>query len=234
VLSLPAVAAVTRRARDVDVPAAVGVTSAARVCLEQVAYINGVEVTRINMTSGSFNGNTPATFKSTEVVSAVPRRLTLPLSSIASGVNVIAVEVHQESVTSPDCVLDARVTLNIAPSATPSPSPTPSVSASSTSASSASATPTQSPSRSLSSTNTGTATGTHTATPLPQGPEAIKWRDQWSFNDSGAPQPSTWMLPGFDDAAWRAGRAIFGESARTCCRHLNCPAAYLHRMLWNV
>jgi hypothetical protein len=74
-----------------------------------VAYLNGVELMRSNMTSGSFNSSTTAlsTVSSTNEDTFYPTH-DLP-TMLVSGTNVLAVEIHQQDEDSSDISLDARL-----------------------------------------------------------------------------------------------------------------------------
>jgi hypothetical protein len=77
-----------------------------------VIYINGFEVYRDNMPSGSINSETRAVdgiagdAESNWIVAS------LPTSVLVDGTNVMAVEIHQQSSTSSDISFDAQLTVN--------------------------------------------------------------------------------------------------------------------------
>ena len=73
-----------------------------------VIYINGLEVIRDNMPTGTINFNTFAFFASDDGQTKIT--YTLPISQFQSGVNTIAVEVHQESAGSSDVSWDMKLT----------------------------------------------------------------------------------------------------------------------------
>lgn len=85
-----------------------------------VFYINGVEVYRIGMTSGSYNHSTLASRTVGNAVYEGP--FTIPAGSLQAGDNVMAVEVHQTTTNSSDVVfgltLDADITYGNPVSAT--------------------------------------------------------------------------------------------------------------------
>lgn len=74
-----------------------------------VIYINGVEVQRVNLPPGVINYNT----LSSSAVTFYNQQFSIPSSFFTSGNNVIAVEIHQYTPTSTDCLFD--ISLNAAP-----------------------------------------------------------------------------------------------------------------------
>ena len=73
-----------------------------------VVYINGIEVSRINMPVGPIAFNTRA---SSEIMdqATIILPVSLPVSGFKSGYNEIAVEVHQHKMTSDDLTFDLRL-----------------------------------------------------------------------------------------------------------------------------
>ncbi len=67
-----------------------------------VIYVNGVEVQRVNMPTGIINYNT----LSLSAVTFYNQQFSIPSSFFTSGNNVIAVEIHQYTPTSTDCLFD--------------------------------------------------------------------------------------------------------------------------------
>ncbi|MFC4261356.1 T9SS type A sorting domain-containing protein [Ferruginibacter yonginensis] len=67
-----------------------------------VIYVNGVEVKRSNMPSGTITYNTLASNNS----ATNNETLSLPITSFVNGNNVIAVEIHQNNANSSDCFFD--------------------------------------------------------------------------------------------------------------------------------
>ena len=65
-----------------------------------VVYLNGVEVQRVNMPAGAVAHGTFASSEIDPVALSAP--VSIPATSLVSGTNVIAVEVHQSSGASPD------------------------------------------------------------------------------------------------------------------------------------
>jgi hypothetical protein len=74
-----------------------------------VVYINGIEVARSNMPAGAV---TPSTFALTPIDGDGERAFTsfsVPASVLRTGVNVVAVEVHQANLTSSDVSFDLQL-----------------------------------------------------------------------------------------------------------------------------
>lgn len=78
-----------------------------------VIYLNNEEIFRSNMPAGNINSNTPASsdLEGADEMAYVTRRLSA--DSLVDGVNVLAVEVHQQSSASSD--LSFKLTLNLLP-----------------------------------------------------------------------------------------------------------------------
>ncbi|MCY7292958.1 MAG: T9SS type A sorting domain-containing protein [Ferruginibacter sp.] len=74
-----------------------------------VIYVNGVEVQRFNMPAGIINYNT----LSLTAVTFYNQQFSIPSSFFTAGNNVIAVEIHQYTPTSTDCLFD--MSLNATP-----------------------------------------------------------------------------------------------------------------------
>ena len=70
-----------------------------------VVYVNGVEVKRLNMPSGTINYNTLASSDNTSFFEG----FSVPSSYFVEGTNVIAVEVHQFTANSNDCLFNLSV-----------------------------------------------------------------------------------------------------------------------------
>ncbi|MHA3774016.1 lamin tail domain-containing protein [Verrucomicrobiota bacterium sgz303538] len=80
-----------------------------------VFYLNGIEVLRVNMPAGAVTHTTPA---STNITStSLSGSITIPSDALVRGTNVLAVEVHQFSTSSPnnDLVFGASLTATEAP-----------------------------------------------------------------------------------------------------------------------
>ena len=67
-----------------------------------VIYVNGVEVQRVNMPAGIITYNT----LSISAVTFYNQQFSIPSSFFTAGTNVIAVEIHQNTPTSTDCLFD--------------------------------------------------------------------------------------------------------------------------------
>ncbi|MEI6945608.1 T9SS type A sorting domain-containing protein [Paraflavisolibacter sp. H34] len=88
-----------------------------------VVYVNGVEVYRNNMPTGTITYTTVAS-ASPPSDGADPVTFTIPVARFVSGNNVVAAEVHQRSASSSDMMFD----LNLIGTGGGTPSPNPSVS----------------------------------------------------------------------------------------------------------
>ena len=77
-----------------------------------VIYINGFEVYRDNMPSGSINSETRAVDGIAGDAESNWIVVSLPTSVLVDGTNVMAVEIHQQSSTSSDISFDAQLTVN--------------------------------------------------------------------------------------------------------------------------
>ncbi|MFC9333905.1 fibrinogen-like YCDxxxxGGGW domain-containing protein [Arthrobacter sp. NPDC057009] len=81
-----------------------------------VLYLNGTEVTRVNMPAGTITNNSFATAAPrTNVATANPVRLTLPGSALAAGVNVLTAEVHSNFRSTPDHSFELTATAVLKP-----------------------------------------------------------------------------------------------------------------------
>jgi hypothetical protein len=72
-----------------------------------VVYVNGKEVVRDNMPSGTITNTTETTTYRAGNDESAFRTFTVPRTALVSGTNVIAIEVHQESAWSSDVSFDA-------------------------------------------------------------------------------------------------------------------------------
>ncbi len=78
-----------------------------------VIYVNGIEVYRNNMPTGTISYNTLASTAASDGGTTINSvTITLASSQLISGTNVIAAEVHQNSPTSSDLTWDMRLTAN--------------------------------------------------------------------------------------------------------------------------
>ncbi|WP_266204893.1 LamG-like jellyroll fold domain-containing protein [Pontibacter kalidii] len=74
-----------------------------------IVYVNGVEVYRNNMPSGTISYTTLAAGTSGGDDGATPIPFTITASAFRSGVNTVAVEIHQASLTSSDIAFDLEL-----------------------------------------------------------------------------------------------------------------------------
>ena len=72
-----------------------------------IVYINGIEVYRNNIATGSVNFTTLAALASDD--GATPQSFTIPSSAFIAGSNTIAVEIHQNTITSSDISFDMEL-----------------------------------------------------------------------------------------------------------------------------
>lgn len=80
-----------------------------------IVYLNGVEILRDNLVSGLVSWNTLATTTIDGTGETTPLELRIDTAALVAGTNVIAVEVHQASITSSDLGFNlALVGLNAA------------------------------------------------------------------------------------------------------------------------
>ena len=93
-------------------PAALGtVTLTTRADDGVVVYVNGVEVGRANMPTGTISNGTYATSAvTTSSAAAKPVTITVPASRFTSGKNVIAAEVHSNYASTPSASFDLSAT----------------------------------------------------------------------------------------------------------------------------
>ncbi|HEV2088131.1 MAG TPA: hypothetical protein VGR21_07450 [Cryptosporangiaceae bacterium] len=75
-----------------------------------VVYLNGVEVWRNNMPTGTITATTPATLAISGTAESAWLSVTIPASALRSGTNVIAVEVHNNAPSSSDASFNLRLT----------------------------------------------------------------------------------------------------------------------------
>jgi len=73
-----------------------------------VVYINGIEVYRTNMPTGTISYTTKASSEATDNGTAI-QTTTLSAGALVTGTNVIAVEIHQFSNTGPDLFFDMQL-----------------------------------------------------------------------------------------------------------------------------
>lgn len=81
-----------------------------------VLYLNGIEVSRVNMPTGTITNNSYATVSPrTTTAVANPVRITLPGSALAAGVNVLSAEVHSGYRATPDHSFELSASAVLAP-----------------------------------------------------------------------------------------------------------------------
>ncbi len=86
-------------------------------------YLNGTEVTRDNLPTGTLTNTTRATIGRSGGDENAIRPFTLPVSALRAGTNTLAIELHQDSSSSSDASLDVDLTGQFP--ATPPPPPPP-------------------------------------------------------------------------------------------------------------
>ena len=84
-------------------------------------YVNGTEVVRTNLPTGTLTDTTRAVVGLSGNAEDTFRSFAVPASALVEGVNTIAVEVHQNAAASSDLSFDAR--LSAVRSGTPPPPP---------------------------------------------------------------------------------------------------------------
>ncbi len=161
-----------------------------------VVFLNGKEVARLNMPSGSVGYST----YSSGCASSGTKPLTVQLnkSALVSGNNTLAVEVHQCSANSSDLIFSLSLHGSTGASA---PAPT---------ATKPPATPTSVP--------TAVPTAIPTTKPTAQPPINVNAVDTvvfgtnatWKYFDKGSLPGSGWNLPGFNDGSWAGKSAPLG------------------------
>ncbi len=78
-----------------------------------VVYLNGVEIARSNMPSGTITATTYSS--STINDESIIYQYTVSVAPLKTGTNVLAVEIHQSSGTSSDIYFDIELTARLAP-----------------------------------------------------------------------------------------------------------------------
>ncbi len=167
-----------------------------------VVYVNGREVARDNMPSGTVSNTTEASTYRAGTGEDVFRDFTVPRSALVTGTNVIAVEVHQESTSSSDVSFDAS--LRVPAVSSPRSTSSPTASSSPTSPSSSPTSPTSSPTSPTSSPTSPSSSPT--ATP---GTTYFRAGTAWRYWDKGT-RPAGWSEASFADGSWASGNAQLG------------------------
>lgn len=105
-----------RKSFTVDNPSAVTeVNIVTRADDGIVLYLNGTEVSRVNMPTGTITNNSYSTVSPrTSTAVANPVKITLPGSALAAGVNVLSAEVHSGYRATPDASFELSATAVLA------------------------------------------------------------------------------------------------------------------------
>jgi hypothetical protein len=74
-----------------------------------IVYLNGKEIWRYNMPTGSVSNGTPAASVIVGTAETTWQQITLPVTGLTTGVNQLAVQVHQSSASSSDLSLDVEL-----------------------------------------------------------------------------------------------------------------------------
>jgi hypothetical protein len=77
-----------------------------------VVYVNGVEVARSNMPAGTIVFSTKASAEVTGAAETSPVTITVPTGAFVTGLNTIAIEVHQIGNAAGDLGMDAKLSLS--------------------------------------------------------------------------------------------------------------------------
>jgi Type I phosphodiesterase / nucleotide pyrophosphatase len=88
------------------------------------AFVNGIEVARVNLPAGQISHATPALVNIGGADEAAVTTFSLPVGHLSAGANVVAIEVHQSDACSSDLVIDPVLSLaakSAAPQATATP-----------------------------------------------------------------------------------------------------------------
>lgn len=200
-----------------------------------VVYLNGAEVVRDNMPSGTITPTTRAAGRSGAEENQI-RSFDVPVSALVAGTNTIAVEVHQDSKDSSDLSFTASIestfrtdptTTTAEPTTTAPPDTTTTVTATTVPDTTTTTDPEATTTTAVADTTTTTvpeATTTTTTAP-PSGPTTL-YRSDFSLAD-GSPWPG-WATSGsrasvsvvggggriaYDDAAGAYGRAQLTDVA---------------------
>jgi hypothetical protein len=168
-----------------------------------VAYVNGVEAARFNMPSGPAEYLSRAPLAIADAAERLDRAFTLDPTLVRPGANVIAVEVHQNTLGSSDLSFLASLhgtaaaappTTTVAPTTTTTAAPT---STTSTTTTTAAAPPT-------------TVVATTSAAPPPTAAVSLPATATWAYLDDGSDQGAGWIEAAFDDRTWKNGIGEFG------------------------
>jgi hypothetical protein len=159
-----------------------------------VVHLNGAEVVRSNMPSGTIDFATRAVTNIEGTAEAAYSSATVSPALLGSGLNTLAVEVHQQWSGSSDLSFDLALNATVESSPTTSSSPATTTSA---------VTTTSAPSTTVTTGATTTTVGGGPVTLV--APGAV-----WRYRDTGVAPPSSWRNPAYDDSGWPSGPAQLG------------------------
>jgi hypothetical protein len=149
-----------------------------------VVYLNGVEVARDNLPTGTITADTWALTARAGAEESAFRDVQLADGVARAGTNVVAVEVHQESASSSDVSFDLALR-GATTASSPSSSPT---------------SPVSSP----------TSPTTSPTSPTPPPPTTyVPAGTAWRYWDKGT-RPTGWSATSFSDTTWASGNAELG------------------------
>ncbi len=195
-----------------------------------VVYLNGVEAARFNLPAGPVSYGTAAPDAIYGSGERIDRAFVLDPTLVLAGDNVLAVEVHQNTLGSSDLSFLASLTGTGVEPPPPPPPPTTTTSLPPTTTTTTSLPPTTTTTlppptttmpattttTSTTTTTTTTTTSTTTTTTLPPPPaDPVTVVDlaaaaSWSYFDGGDTVAPTWADPGFDASTWASGVGEFG------------------------
>lgn len=89
-----------------------------------MAFVNGIEVARVNLPADPIGHETPALVNIGGADEAAIATFSFPISHLTAGANVVAIEVHQSNACSSDLLIDPVLSL-VAKAATQQPTATP-------------------------------------------------------------------------------------------------------------
>lgn len=184
-----------------------------------IVYVNGTEVVRDNLPTGTITAATRASVGRSGNDEAATRTFTIPPSAIVAGTNTIAVEVHQDAPSSSDLSFAASLTSTGDPNATTTTAPTTTTEATTTTTAAPTTTTTDAPTTTTTAAPTTTTTAAPTTTTtVPPGPVAL-YTDTFTGADN-APW-SGWATSAASGSATivgNAGRLAFTDAANAFAR----------------
>lgn len=89
-----------------------------------VIYVNGIEISRVNLPSGGLSANSYATAAPNAATAAQLHTVTIPASALRSGTNTIAASTHLNWRATPTVSFDAEVVAKATTTTAPAPAPT--------------------------------------------------------------------------------------------------------------